>query len=554
MNPLDPTRLAARLPARTQRQLEGRVATVLVDNADGTIDVDLAGQTLTVPIIADVSIGAPVTLCVWDGNLVALALVPYVLPNPLVSVAQVQPNWSQWLYFDGVNATRMSTPDTPTTSITGDIDIAFLFDLEDWTPAAYQTFGNKWTAAGGQQSYVLHLAPSGVLDAYWSTNGVDFPNATSTVATGFAPGTKMWVRWTMDVNNGAGSRVSKFYTSPVTSATDPTPLLWTQLGATVTTAGTTSIFNSTATLMLGGQNNGVTFPPKGKGYGMLLNNAYDTANLWTTNVIKLFFGQTEPTVGAGWPLTNNLVGVDDSPAPGPFTWTIAGTGGYLTQGDLLSAGLGFSLNLTTGRTTFNEWIAGVEWEENLVAVTGAYVDVISRTLTLPFTGETVLIKLFVSAVGTDLGENETIFLTPRIVAGGVTFDGTEIAKGQPDATGALGSVSVGAGSLDVTGSGLDVSGVSGPASAGTAHTHTDGSYTIVSHAEAQHGIVGSPSISGTPTVTLADIPFSLTDAPHVVGPLFIAGSTLVVTLRAKGTNYTGTPRFRVFAEVFRVTA
>lgn len=71
---MDTQRIVSRLSGRTQRQLEGRVATVVADNGDGTVDVDLAGSTLTVPVITAVgSVGEAMILVTWDGNLFGLA-------------------------------------------------------------------------------------------------------------------------------------------------------------------------------------------------------------------------------------------------------------------------------------------------------------------------------------------------------------------------------------------------------------------------------------------------------------------------------------------------
>ena len=57
-----------------------------------------------------------------------------------------------------------------------------------------------------------------------------------------------WVRITFDVDNGASGSTATFYTAP-DSATEPTS--WTPLGATVVTAGATSIFSGTSIVEFG---------------------------------------------------------------------------------------------------------------------------------------------------------------------------------------------------------------------------------------------------------------------------------------------------------------
>jgi hypothetical protein len=63
-------------------------------------------------------------------------------------------------------------------------------------------------------------------------------------------GEYLWIKYTLDVDNGAGGHDVKFYTA-ADQATEPTT--WTQLGSTVTTAGTTSVWPGTAGLIIGGR-------------------------------------------------------------------------------------------------------------------------------------------------------------------------------------------------------------------------------------------------------------------------------------------------------------
>lgn len=131
----------------------------------------------------------------------------------------------------------LSTPDTVAVSITGDLDVRALAAADDWTPAAERILASKWGAAG-QRSWRLALTTAGTLRLDWSADGTATLSATSTVATGLVDTAVSWVRATIDVNNGAAGRTVNFYLSN-------DGITWNALGAAVTTAGVTSVFDST---------------------------------------------------------------------------------------------------------------------------------------------------------------------------------------------------------------------------------------------------------------------------------------------------------------------
>lgn len=130
-------------------------------------------------------------------------------------------------------------------NIVGDIDLRVLAVLDDWTPATTQDLCAKFNGTGNQRSWDFKVIAGGNLELTWSADGAATLTATSTLPTGIADGSLRWVRGVLDVDNGAAGRNILFYTS-----TDGQT--WTQLGTTVTQAGVTSIFSSTATLDIGG--------------------------------------------------------------------------------------------------------------------------------------------------------------------------------------------------------------------------------------------------------------------------------------------------------------
>jgi hypothetical protein len=153
------------------------------------------------------------------------------------------PEDSGYVYLPGVNGNFLSVPDENALDITGDIDVRVRVAMDNWTPSAVQFLFSKHTSSPNQGWY-LRLETNGTLRFLWSTNGSTNVSRVSTAATGVVNGATKWVRATFDVDNGASGHDVKFFTSD-DGAT------WTQLGSTVTTAGTTSIFSNNANVLVG---------------------------------------------------------------------------------------------------------------------------------------------------------------------------------------------------------------------------------------------------------------------------------------------------------------
>ena len=180
------------------------------------------------------------------------------LRRPSPDIDDDSPGGVKYLDLDGTSGNYASTPDASANSITGDIDIRIHLSMDDWTPSAEATLLSKWNAAGSR-SYKLNIQTSGIPKLYWSEDGTASITAAATVAPPFVNTEDYWLRVTLDVNNQAGGRTVKFYTSGNGYA-------WDQLGATVTDSGTTSIFDSTALLTIGGITNGTADLLAGKVY------------------------------------------------------------------------------------------------------------------------------------------------------------------------------------------------------------------------------------------------------------------------------------------------
>jgi hypothetical protein len=204
-----------------------------------------------------------------------------------------RPLLSAGAFLDGVNGLVLqpvagnfaSTPDAAALDITGDIDIKAKVTMTDWTPTSQKYVVSKYQT-DTQRSYSLIVATNGRLILLTSPDGTGASTlfGQSTVSTGVADGDTKWVRATLDVNNGSSQKVYKFYTSD-----DGTT--WTQLGTTVTSAGTTSIFNSNSQLEVGSFQAAASATAVWDGiiHRVIIQSAFDTVDNTTSVVFDADF-------------------------------------------------------------------------------------------------------------------------------------------------------------------------------------------------------------------------------------------------------------------------
>lgn len=119
--------------------------------------------------------------------------------------------------------------------VAGDLVMDVDVEMPDWTPATDQgllllTDGTKFVA-------YFNLLANGKLNIQFFPDNTygSWTSKSSTVATGFTDGSRHRVRVYLDIDNGAGGYNVQFFESPDGRES------WNQIGATVTTAGTTSI-------------------------------------------------------------------------------------------------------------------------------------------------------------------------------------------------------------------------------------------------------------------------------------------------------------------------
>jgi hypothetical protein len=272
------------------------------------------------------------------------------------------PDTGSALILDGVSPGRASTPDTAVLDITGDLDVRAHVALDDWASGANQALITKWAAAG-TRSYLFQVRFDGRLRLYWSTDGAGaIESAFSTVAVPVTNGEPLWVRATIDVDNGAAGRDITFYTS-----TDG--VTWTQLGSTVTQAGVTSIFSANANVDIGSNTDGTLDRLAGHVFSAEIRNGIAGTVVTNPNFNIQPAGTTSFIDGTGKTWTVTAPGViGDAPSGGRVDWTW-----YDNAGAEISSETGSYHGETTGWERFTQTMTapvGAEFVQVRLVITG----------------------------------------------------------------------------------------------------------------------------------------------------------------------------------------
>jgi hypothetical protein len=176
--------------------------------------------------------------------------------------ASKQPTYLAWAgsnygWLNGVANNTFFAPDSAAVSILGDIDLRADIAASDYTPSATQSLIAKFRGDTNQRSYMMQILSTGLVRLV--TNPVGNSGAAnvvfdSTVAPTVTDFSRIQIRATLDVDDGAGNKTATFYTR--TDGDISSSSGWTQLGTAVTTAGTTSIFDGTEVLNIGSNTTG----------------------------------------------------------------------------------------------------------------------------------------------------------------------------------------------------------------------------------------------------------------------------------------------------------
>lgn len=216
----------------------------------------------------------------------------------------------RYLALAGTLSSCAATPDAASLDITGDIDIRMEIEPFSWRPGTTYGLARKYVKTSEQRSWSWSIT-DGLMQFAWSVDGTSAGSNLVIKTAGTAipsNSTRLAIRVVLDVNNGAAGNDVKFYTAPSISGT------WTQLGATVTTAGTTSIFASTAPLEVGriGPDGFDPFGYRGKMYAFELRNGIAGAVVASPFFATVDTGITSLTDPQGnvWALTGNAIMVN----------------------------------------------------------------------------------------------------------------------------------------------------------------------------------------------------------------------------------------------------
>lgn len=172
------------------------------------------------------------------------------------------------------NFTNIYVPDQASFDITGDFDLRVLVSLDDWTPGAQQTLICR-DEGSVDRTWVLYMLTNGRPQFLWWDSGGTLRSATASINPTVADGAQLYIRVTLDVDNGAGGNSARFY-----SSTDG--LNWTQIGTTQTQAFVTSIRATTAQITIGYAQNG--YGIQGKFYKAELRNGIDGTVVFYTDI------------------------------------------------------------------------------------------------------------------------------------------------------------------------------------------------------------------------------------------------------------------------------
>lgn len=191
---------------------------------------------------------------VWDAN-----AQDY---GPAINRSGNDPRHLVMAASDGTARTR--SLDNALVGAFADLDLAVDIALDDWTPGTSTSIAGQW-GSSGTYGHRLQLLSTGGLRYQWTTDGTTQVTANSTATLGFADGSRHEVRVTHDVDNGSGGNTVTFWHRA------PGEAAWTQLGNTVVTTGTTSIYRPAARMFeIGGTQSTTVLP--GKYYGVVYRN------------------------------------------------------------------------------------------------------------------------------------------------------------------------------------------------------------------------------------------------------------------------------------------
>lgn len=259
------------------------------------------------------------------------------------------------LGLPGTSGNYATAPDDASFAIT-DVDFRVYMSMNDWTPSSNVNPAGQWNGTGNQRGWQIDIDTIGRFSFIWSTDGTYNPGVTYlaqqvSTANSFTNSASKGLRFLFDVDNGASGRAFSVYhrdDDDIESSSG-----WTQLGSTNTTAGATTIHNSTASLDLGACNNG----------GHLAGTIHKAVLLDGINGAAV----------ANPNFTSDPALDGYAPDGAGNTWTLNGTAALVDNGAAVEEVLGVSpnlelqgvLNLLAGTSGLGVNAAATAWMESL---------------------------------------------------------------------------------------------------------------------------------------------------------------------------------------------
>lgn len=174
-----------------------------------------------------------------------------------------------WLRLPGSANNGLTSGAHANLAITGDIDIRLDVALDGYREE--MNLAGRYKTTGDLRSWLVSLVPTGIR-FIWSPDGT-FTNAVTVTSGAPVPaysGQRVCLRVTLDVNNGAGGATVQFWTGQRLTGR------WAPLGAPVTVAGTTSVYNAASEgIQLGAVPDYTGLRARGRVHGMQVRNGID---------------------------------------------------------------------------------------------------------------------------------------------------------------------------------------------------------------------------------------------------------------------------------------
>ena len=313
-----------------------------------------------------------------------------------------------YVYLSGVTNNNMTVADSPPLDITGDLDIQVKVALDDWTPTGTQRLVSKYSTSDNQRSYSLYVTSTGYLELAWSNNGTTAITKTSTVTPTVTDGGTLWVRATLDIDNGAAGNDVKFFTS-----TDGTT--WTQLGSTVTTAGTTSVYSGSATLFIGDYSQ-VNQSAKGKFFRAIIKNGIDGTTVLDANAAVITLpSQTTFTDSSSnaYTVTINKSGVGTFVSTGNYLYLPGVSGNNASTPDAAALDIVGDIDIRV-KVALDDWTPGA-----FLAFVSKYTTTGDKSFAFQISNTNVLNLTWSANNSTLLEANSTV--APTITDGAVKW-------------------------------------------------------------------------------------------------------------------------------------